>query len=473
LIVDTNVVSRLEEIAKRGVDAERVGHRKVVHLVRWLTRRPDSVVLTAFGVIEGAGFHSGQISMAGLMSRSAAIPGVLRWGIDNPDRLAAGQPIPIEAFRSSADARVEEELEIVEELLPMAVLSNYVAALAIARAEQLPMQPLDRARWVHERLVASLRFIPLFGWLAGVLALCGRPDVSNRLRTSLFKLASRDLRRSCLSAAWDLGYLQLMSMFRTPQLRSVFGGLPPVLVTEEKRLPELAALITAQADDSEHFVAAENLDVRWRDRVGNMLAELAYERALATPEMPSWDTVRTAAEQLEAELGLEETPTLRLVAPTRTMEITTADVAAFLLCLRSAEAGAAIDGFGAAKADVLLGGIALIAWLARDNADARQREVVETWAALLVQLPEGAMELSSTNKAVVLARSLDQSDWVRFNAAVERMVIDEDRGFVLIWLWRIGRELLDDTAKARSTTVNALLDMLATRVLQQVNAGGR
>ena len=75
------------------------------------------------------------------------------------------------------------------------------------------------------------------------------------------------------------------------------------------------------------------------------------------------------------------------------------------------------------------------------------------------------MELRSTNKAVVLARASDDGDWIRFNAALERMEIDGDRGFVLLWLWWIVRDLLADTARARNSTIDMLLDTLAERLM--------
>ncbi len=466
LILDTNVVSRIEEIAKRGLDRERVSHRKVVRLASWLSARRESVVISAFGVVEGAGFHSGQLSPAGLLSRSAAVDGVLRWASWNVDAFADGRPVPMEAYRPSGAANPADALDLIEELLPLTVLAGYVTALAVARATQLSMTPVERARWLHRRLVADLGFIPLFGWFAGVLALCGRAALANRLRTSFFKLGAADLRRACLSAAWDLGYLQLMSLLRTPQVAPAFACRPPVLVTEERQLPELAASIAAHGDGPEHAIATDDLHPRWREETKHLLADCAFERALVEPRMPTWDTTRVAAERLERELQLDEAPLLRLFAPTRSVEARREDLAPFLLAVREAEAGAALERFAApSQGDVLLGGIVYAAGRAHDNARARNRAVVETWAAVVRHLPDGAMELSSTNKAVLLARASDDGDWIRFNAALERMEIDGDRGFVLLWLWRIVRDLLADTARARESTIDTLLNTLAERLM--------
>jgi hypothetical protein len=466
-ILDTNVVSRIHEVAMRGYDAARPDHQKVLHLVEWLVARQESRALSLFGVVEGAGFHAGGLSMLGVVGRTGAVAGTLRWAMRDLDRLKSGQPMPSTEFRVLTDADFDVAVDTLEDLMPMTVLASYVATLAIAQADRMAdATPVDRARWVHDRLVRELDFIPLVAWMATVLLFCGKPALANRLRTSFFKLEARDRRRACLSAAWDLGYLQLMSLLRTPQLAPGFGNLPPVIVTEEKRLPELASLVTAESNSGTFSLAVDQLAPAWADAAGAMLEELAAARMLVEPRHQTWESTSAAAARLQEELGFGDVPELHLPRPARRVTASLEDIQAFFSSLRIADRARAIDQLVATtRSDHYLGGISLVAGLLLDNASVRQRDLEASWEAVASSMPEEVRELDSVNNALFSVHAIATESDVRFNAAIERIGRSPELyGYVILGLWMFGRAVLDDTARARETTVDAVVETIAARI---------
>jgi hypothetical protein len=150
IILDTNVMSVLESVARKGFRASDVQHRRVEHLLRWLYARPDDQMFTLFGVLEGAGFHEGGVSSYQMFRRAIATSAVVAWARDHIDELVTSEiSLPKSAWgtvdvgynsdRVSLDGGEwagadDSGLDFASELLPLTVLPCYVASRAAAAA---------------------------------------------------------------------------------------------------------------------------------------------------------------------------------------------------------------------------------------------------------------------------------------------------------------------------------------------------
>lgn len=247
LVLDTNVLSTIYSVTRGGFDLTRVQDRRAAHLLRWLAARPDVAVLPLFGALEGSGFHAGGVDRLGVIQRSLAALAFSTWGREHAEQwIASGE-------HASADIAIPDDalhpdgaIELGEMLLPWTVLPSYVAALAIAVVEREGRQGPSAVGAVHRLLQSNLDHIPVFGWLIGSLMFVGTTKLRSELRRDLFKAGRGELRTQCLSAGWDLGYLQLMSMARIPLMRPVFHDRIPLLVTEDRRLAPAAILLACQ-----------------------------------------------------------------------------------------------------------------------------------------------------------------------------------------------------------------------------------
>jgi hypothetical protein len=217
LFLDTMVLSTVYSVAKGGFDLTRAQDRRAAHLLRWLAARPDIAVSPVFGALEGSGFHAGGIDSLDMIRRVSATIAFSTWGRKHADDwIASGQSVPSDVTIPDGAVHPDHAIEVGEALLPLTVLPCYVAALATALVEREGMRDLAAVEAVHRILANDLDFVPAFGWLSSALMFIGTPKIRNELRRHLFKIGRGELRRICLSAGWDLGFLELMSVARTP-----------------------------------------------------------------------------------------------------------------------------------------------------------------------------------------------------------------------------------------------------------------
>lgn len=461
LVLDTNVISALHSVAKRGFDLERVPEdRRVAHLLRWLEARPGVDVFSLFGIIEGAGFHHGGLSSYGLVQRSSVALGTVCYGRQHPDEwIRSGKPLPDLRIPDHA-VHPREAVEAAEALLPWTVLPCYVAALAAALADQQGKEALEAASSVHQRLAAELDFVPIFGWLTAASLFLSQTSRRRELRQKLFKLQRPDIRRSCLSAAWDLGYLQLLSIARSPTLDPVFEDRLPVLVTDDSELAPTSILALCVGNTPAFELDAELFDARWRDEALDLLQRCQAERLRAAGRPPDWDTCVAAAGRLERELGIKDAPRLSVHGRTSTIQVSREQLLAFLGLLRVRDANSLVTELVELEEALDPAGFIAVSWLVEDNAQARGRSVNASWNAVVARLPAGWEQSSTLVLTLKTARAVADRDWQLFNAWRQKLAIDEMDGFIFLWLWKFGRTVLADTAVARDEPLDELLGRL-------------
>ncbi|HET8862063.1 MAG TPA: hypothetical protein VFM94_02305 [Solirubrobacterales bacterium] len=464
LVLDTNVVSALHGVAKRGFDLGEVRDRRVAHLLRWLAAHPSAAVSPAFGIVEGAGFHRGGLSPYGVVQRALSTIAAVEYGREHVEEwVRSGEPLP--------DVKIPEDaihprnvLIAAELLLPWTVLPSYVAALAAALADRARLEPLAAADAVHRRLVAELDFIPTFAWFAAAVLFLGFPGVRRELRQALFKLQAPDIRQACLSAGWDLGYLQLLSFARSPVARSLFESRLPVLVTEDRQLAPTALLSRCLGNSPLFELPIDLFDPAWRDDAADLLQRRQMERLPGRGRAPEWEDCAEAAARLEAELGIEGAPRLSLHRPVINVESSPADMLAFFRFLRVADAGTVIkeefdkvgEGAGAIR-------IVYLAHFVQDNARAHDRDVRASWEAIVARLPPGWEEMLTFSVVVKMTKAAMARDWPMFNAWAEKLEVDSTGGVALLSIWTLGRAVFEDTGTVWSESTEALLDRMIRR----------
>lgn len=276
---------------------------------------------------------------------------------------------------------------------------------------------------------------------------------------------SRNLRRSCLSAAWDLGYLELMSIARAPTFRDVFEGRQPVLVTDDRGLVRAASRAHYQGNTGFFTVEFAHFDRRWRDEAVALFKHNQVTRFFSRERSaPDWDRCAAAAKALEVELGLDDAPVLALEPPVRRVEVQTGDIQAYLYALECPTADLALDRLVECDGDALLGGIVLVERLVVDNANVRARTLSDSWDALISRLGPEACDLEMVQLAIQLPRALGEENWRHFNALVGKLQVEGGQGLVVLWLWRLGRLVLEDTAVPRGTGAQELVALLRSKV---------
>lgn len=459
LVLDTNVVSALQSAARRGIDLERPTDQRVAHLLRWLHRRPSVAVFHAFGIAEGAGFHRGALDYHALLGRTASSLAVIEYGrVHGEEWIASGEPVPDMQAPSHA-LHPRNVTEVVEDLLPLTVLPCYLAALAAATADSRGQQPLEAATSVFRRLVAEIDYVPLFGWMAAALLFLGTPELRRELRQSLFKFQRSDLRLSCLSAAWDLGYLQLLSLIRSPALSGFFEGRMPVLVTEDRQLAPTAILAPCVSNSPAFEISGELFDPTWEGEAVKLMQACVEER-LVGGEMPDWDSCATAATGLERELGIEAAP-LAVSAPTLVVKLEREELREFVDLLRFDSVAEIMDAYEKLGEKVELAGLEVVVGLLGDNARAHGRLIEESFATVLAEPlwetdPRSPIfcEVSNMVGACIAENSQMMSAWG------QKLEIAGHGAFVWACLWWMGRTVLEDTAAVRGTSLGKLVGRL-------------
>jgi hypothetical protein len=429
-------------------------------------------------VLEGAGFHAGGVSSYQLYRRIYSTVPIIEWEREHIEELMAGRFVPWTA-RFGALIEPRDALALARDFLPLTVLPGYVASLAAAVAyRQTDLTRLEKAKLAKRRIENELGCLPLFAWWPLVLLFLGAPSIRNQLETSVFKLRdTTDVRQSCMSAAWDLGYMQLMSLAQGPDLRDETEGRLPVLVTGDERLGMLASRMTSKGTTGRFDIAPHDLDPR-REKAARSLLGDVY-----VGTRPTWDACERAASVLEQELGLEHVPLLRLDIPPRLVVGEEADLRAFFDWLEAPEGDreAFVRAFSPPESDdgdAFFGGLIAIEGLIRDNADAHGRSKAESWKMLRERLETFLRErefvgMQAPYVAFGLCHAQSREDWNEFSAWVGKLRVEGGWGPVLASFWRIAREVLEDTAVARECDVADLLSRIRANLDESGERGQR
>ena len=91
-VLDTNVLTAMESLSKRGYDDRILEHRRAAHLLRWFLERDVDYVSTDFAIVEGAGFHAGGVSLHNVLFRSVPFEALRR--LDEPELESSCVPDP-------------------------------------------------------------------------------------------------------------------------------------------------------------------------------------------------------------------------------------------------------------------------------------------------------------------------------------------------------------------------------------------
>jgi hypothetical protein len=438
-------------------------------LLRWLNGRDGDAIFSMFGVLEGAGFQAGAVRPYMLIRRAVAVSALVQWARSHLEEITeSGGPLPTIAIqRGVIDARAT--LEASEPLVEMAVLPCLVAALSCAVADRAQLGRIEKAQFVHDRLATDLNHIPTFGWLPAALLFAGRADVRERLYGSLFKLQKADIRQSCLSAAWDLGYLQMMNIARLPFVRSEWlDGRSPVLVTDDRPLSWVASsLIECVSDTGDYAIAPTLWDPALRDRALELLAQNQRDRMMVAHAFPDWVSCERAARGLFVELDVDDPATLRLQPETVWVAPMREDTDAYVRVVLNQDAADALRTMNErVDGDPLFGALWVVVDLARDNAEARQRSVEETWEAFAALLMGELGELEPDESlpllgALAMPEAVWAKRWEHLTAALEGLQI-EPTGYrtTVMYLWKIGRMMMKDTADARGMSMEEMSGLL-------------
>jgi len=472
LVLDTNVVSALHSVARRGIDLERPTDRRVAHLLYWLHERPSAAVFTVFGIAEGAGFHRGALESHALVGRAASSLAVIEHGRTQGEAwIASGKPLPAMNLPSAA-IHPRNVTELVEELLPLTVLPCYLAALAAVVADRRGQRPIEAATSVFRRLVAEIDYVPLFGWVAAALLFLGETELRRDLRQTLFKLQRDDLRQSCLSAAWDLGYLQLLSLIRSPLLAGFFEGLMPVLVTEDRQLGPTAILAPCLSNSPAFELSADLFDPAWEEEAVDLMQACAEER-LVGGRIPDWDACVTAAATMESEVGIEAAP-LGTAEATLVVELGREELAAFIELLDYDSLGKIIETHDQLDPRIELTGLEVLAGLLADNARARGRLIEESLSILLAKPlwdsePRSAVLIGVLNMVSAAVRE----DFQMVSAWAQTLILEGNEAWIWACLWWMGRKVLEDTAAVREVSLEELVWRLQMNFDLAGSADGR
>lgn len=477
LLLDTNVLSTMYSVVRGGFDLGRVQDRRAAHLLRWLAARPDVSVSPLFGVLEGSGFHAGAIDPLDALRRATAAIVFATWGREHAEEwIRSGKRAPADVHVPADASHPERAIELGEMLLPLTVLPCYVAALATALVAQEGGQGLAAAAAVHRILASQLDFLPAWGWLVGALVFIGKPELRLALRRDLFKLGRGEPRRACLSAGWDLGYLELMSVTRIPVMRPLLEGRTPLLVTEDRRLAPVATLLNCQGNSGAFELDGGLLDPAWHDGAIQLLEDLHAERyvSLASASTPTWEQCATVAGQLEQELGIAAAPLLSLRGEERVVAIPPEALKQWIAAIAIAEGGEALTELlkhSEAGTDLMTSGASALALLMRDNANAHQREMRAGWETILNGLPERSEDVASLTLTATLALAVAEEDWSLATAIFKKLVLDELDGIAVMWMWYLARKVLEDTAVARRSSLEELVGRIRARVAVGPPAG--
>jgi hypothetical protein len=240
-------------------------------------------------------------------------------------------------------------------------------------------------------------------------------------------------------------------------------------VTEDTQLAPTAIRLLCQGDSGAFAIEDDLIDPRWCDEAIRLLYDLSLRRGLtlAQASLPSWQSCVATAQELELALGIVDAPPLRLRAESRMVEIQPRAVELWIETIAIDEGGEAVEALArgsAADIDLLPSGAYVLALLTRDNARARDRDPKAAWESVLGSL-EGAPEAASGSLALTakLVSSIVEEDWAWSTAVIKKLLLDEVDGIAVVWLWHLGRKILEDTALARQCSMPELIDRLRAR----------
>jgi hypothetical protein len=197
---------------------------------------------------------------------------------------------------------------------------------------------------------------------------------------------------------------------------------------------------------------------------------VTIKRALVQPSMPDWRSCASAAARLEDELGIEHSP-LRLVGPITHIEVPPDHLVRWMRACALPDVSAVVGEFEKCYADgvdLTAAAVTALGPLMRDNANARGRSVEDSWIAVVDALPDGWDEARSLVLTLKLAKAHADDNQGLVNAMREGLA-EGGWEFADLWLWKLMRLTLADTAAARERTVDDLTAQLIAQLSRRAS----
>ncbi|MFJ4164619.1 hypothetical protein ACIPY5_03615 [Microbacterium sp. NPDC089698] len=283
-VIDTMVISHMEGLVRAG--ERTVKTEKLASLCRELAAHPQAAVIDDFAWIEGSSFHNTDgLSPTSIVMRDIAT-GIL---LARPaDLLSLIGDLDGWRLPDNYESDVRASLNRTLPGLLLTVVPCYVAALTLERRygdSPASRLTVDDVVAVIEVLSSELNFVP--GVLLSALKLaCAGTEDSRKTVMRVLKTGRRSKKskqyqpiQNALSAAWDIGVLQLLSA-------KLQQGINAVLVTEDNALADFAELLTI----TNGWVSVTNgsfeTDSESRSRAHQIDAAYFLRRLTANPELP-------------------------------------------------------------------------------------------------------------------------------------------------------------------------------------------
>jgi hypothetical protein len=331
------------------------------------------------------------------------------------------------------------------------------------------LRELQRCTVCGSRSFDHLEYLPAAGLLACFLLFAGEKTLRLRLRQDLFKhqQPKERLRRDAMSAAWDIGLLQLLVLRGVGSANTPLGGRRAVVVSEDRGLNLLAPMVADGPVVGGAILDSELLEPPLAPQASALFIEILVGRVVAeAAAVPTWDGNVAVAKRVERELGMVEAPSLAVTGGRISIEVSGADVIRWLdvLALESgAQAAESIVGARLEGRDLNTAALVCVGRLVHDNAEVRKRDVKASWQMAAERLPENPAKNVIVGSVFHLARALAAEDWSLASMWVGKIVAHGGAELSEIILWSIGRTVLEDTAEAHGETTAKLIVRIRTR----------
>lgn len=305
-VIDTNVISQIERLVRGGTaDATTL---KAAALCRDLADRPWITIVDEFAWIEGSSFHQA----AGLSPTSIVIRDVAARLLESRPRDLVATVHSISGWRlpDGYDENVRRNLDDAISAMQLTVIPCYLAALVLEErygntspAGLTADDVIDVLTVLHEQL----NYVPGVLFAALKLACLGTPD-SRTAAMRVLKTGRKSPKvkeylpiRNALSAAWDLGVLQLLSVKLSQRVNAA-------LVTSDNALADIAERINVLPFGGV-VIRDDALANSPKSHVDTQRIDSAYAclRGAATPSIPTRLEIAAALRHIETRIGSAST----------------------------------------------------------------------------------------------------------------------------------------------------------------------
>ncbi len=469
LLLDTNVVTAMDGMARGGYRSHHPADSRVATLLRRVWKEEPDGLHHGIDFFEGGGFNQGGLDFYNAVRRFSSVRTLLELGPKGFDRFVEnGRSVQEVEAKFAYQERIQAGLDEVNRRFAWTFLPAYAVAL-IVNSTCRGASNGDLGDKL-DRLLGDAPLLPDAPLLAALLCQHGEPAVRDTLRSGVFHLNEGNIAKAAQSAAWDLTYVEWLDMMAQSDLdgrRREPAQL--ILVTDDGPFADfvdmlIASPFTGRIEVSAQAVAGERLALF--ESVRRNL-QLTFRRTanLGSPEHMTarMAEVYTAAIRLlEDEL---EIPPINLdVWPIQPEAVPRDwDWVATLLSAIMDDWTVIIRliDLNARERDVLLPLLPLAATLMHDNAAARGRSVDDSLDAIW-----RSSELGGTrNVARGLVASAIQDGPIMLNAALRLVTISEGAfGAVVVGVVSILRSTIRDSAVARGQDVDLLIGELIEHI---------